>query len=166
MHPDSHLVTILSLNTSASSQRYLKVEDGLICTAASYLWYWSIEAINRSTPCSLVVLTWGGVRGGDISSPWVPNHAALSDTFQLVTLPQTLWWWDSFTPQRPRWWAIKHRTGMKTSGPCNMETVLLHLTATVFDRGVKCVCVGFYVRVCGRCCVGVWGGGSGKKKEC
>lgn len=29
-----------------------------------------------------------------------------------------------------------------------METVLLHLTATVFDRGVKCVYVGFYVREC------------------
>lgn len=30
---------------------------------------------------------------------------------------------------------------MKTSGPCNMETVLLHLTATLFDKGVKCACV-------------------------
>lgn len=37
-----------------------------------------------------------------------------------------------------------------------METVLLHLSATVFDGGVKCACVGFYVRACGRHSVRMW----------
>lgn len=45
---------------------------------------------------------------------------------------------------------------METSGPSNMETVLLYLTATAFDRGVKCVCVTFHEE-----CVG----GTGFKRE-
>ena len=44
----------------------------------------------------------------------------------------------------------------KTSGPCNMDTVLLHLSATVFDGGVKCACVGLYVRARGRRSVWMW----------
>lgn len=60
-----------------------KTSEGWACVLMYRgMWTWTIVAIDSPTPCSLVL-----TRGG-ISSPWVPNHATLSNTFQLVPLPQ------------------------------------------------------------------------------
>lgn len=142
-------VTVFNPNISAFLPRYLKAEHVFLCTQACdpdpLHSNWSLNPLQS---CCLYMKRYFQPLSAKPCN--IKQYLSISDSAS-----KTQWWWDSFSRRRLQKWAIKHRTGMKTSGPCNMETVLLHLTATVFDRGIKCVvsefmreCVGSAVFMC------------------
>lgn len=109
------------------------------CSVCRTLWTWTMAENWLLNPLQVSCL--------DKRRHFQPLSANPCNIKQYLSISvsslETRRWWDSFTHWWPHRWAIKRCTGMKTSGPCNTEIVLLHLAAAGFDRGVNCACVRF-----------------------